>query len=88
MLKSGSSGPDVEALQRALLRKGINPGPVDGVFGSKTEDAVRRSQERAGLAADGVAGPKTLSALEEQAAAGAPSKAEDVSGPEAPRQAF
>jgi peptidoglycan hydrolase-like protein with peptidoglycan-binding domain len=70
MLRSGSRGPEVEDLQRALMRKGINPGPIDGAFGPKTEDAVRRFQERAGLVADGIAGPKTLGALEEKEAGG------------------
>ena len=64
MLRNGSSGSEVEDLQRKLAGKGINPGPVDGIFGPKTEDAVKRFQERAGLEADGIAGPKTMAALE------------------------
>jgi peptidoglycan hydrolase-like protein with peptidoglycan-binding domain len=69
MLRRGSSGPDVEELQRRLLAQGINPGPVDGLFGTRTEAAVRRFQESAGLEVDGVAGPHTTEAL----AAGSPS---------------
>jgi peptidoglycan hydrolase-like protein with peptidoglycan-binding domain len=78
MLRNGSQGDEVKELQRALLRKGINPGPIDGVFGPKTEDAVKRFQERNGLDADGIAGPKTMAAFEaerggiEKAAAEAP----------------
>jgi len=62
-LRSGSRGDAVEALQKRLLGQGVNPGPVDGVFGPKTEDAVKRYQEREGLEADGIAGTKTFTAL-------------------------
>ena len=63
MLRSGSRGADVEALQKKLLAMGINPGDVDGVFGSKTDGAVRRFQERTDLEVDGIVGPKTFAAL-------------------------
>lgn len=63
MLKQGSKGEAVTALQKKLAAQGINPGPVDGVFGPKTEAAVKRYQERSGLTSDGIAGPKTLAAL-------------------------
>lgn len=63
MLRSGSRGDEVEALQRKLLAMGVNPGTADGVFGPKTEGAVRRFQEREALDVDGIAGPKTLAAL-------------------------
>jgi peptidoglycan hydrolase-like protein with peptidoglycan-binding domain len=63
MLRRGAGGSEVRDLQSALLRRGINPGPLDGVFGPRTEAAVRRFQEVEALATDGVAGPKTLAAL-------------------------
>ena len=63
MLRSGSSGDAVEALQNKLLGKGFNPGTIDGVFGPNTEDALKRFQEKEGLDADGIAGPKTLAAI-------------------------
>jgi peptidoglycan hydrolase-like protein with peptidoglycan-binding domain len=94
MLRSGSSGEAVEALQRALLADGINPGPIDGIFGPKTEAAVKRFQERAGLEADGIAGPMTMAALEGDAPAAAPKAAdsgdEDTgsSGSGTPREAL
>ncbi len=66
MLRNGSQGDEVTELQKALLRKGINPGPIDGVFGPKTEDAVKRFQERNGLEVDGIAGPKTMAAFEDE----------------------
>jgi peptidoglycan hydrolase-like protein with peptidoglycan-binding domain len=63
MLRKGSKGDAVEALQKKLLAMGINPGSVDGIFGSKTEDAVKRFQERKELTVDGIVGPKTFGAL-------------------------
>jgi peptidoglycan hydrolase-like protein with peptidoglycan-binding domain len=63
-LARGSSGPNVEFLQKALAALGVNPGPIDGVFGVRTEAAVQRFQKKAGLEADGIAGPKTMGAIE------------------------
>jgi N-acetylmuramoyl-L-alanine amidase len=63
MLRVGSEGDDVKALQKALLRKGINCGAVDGIFGPKTAAAVKRYQEREGLAVDGIVGPNTMAAM-------------------------
>jgi hypothetical protein len=57
LLKRGSSGPTVAALQGAL---GI---PADGVFGPQTARAVRAFQRAHGLEVDGIAGPATLGAL-------------------------
>jgi murein DD-endopeptidase MepM/ murein hydrolase activator NlpD len=53
----------VAALQVGLRSHGLNPGPVDGVAGPRTERAVRRLQKRARIAVDGVAGPQTRKAL-------------------------
>jgi peptidoglycan hydrolase-like protein with peptidoglycan-binding domain len=50
-------------LQRALLRAGFDPGPVDGKLGKKTKAAVKAFQRKQGLTADGVVGEKTWSAL-------------------------
>lgn len=50
-------------MQRALAGLGYNPGPMDGVPGRMTTAALIRFQKAAGLVADGVAGPKTISAL-------------------------
>ena len=49
MLESGSKGAQVGALQKALMAGGISPGSIDGVFGPKTEAAVKRCQERCGV---------------------------------------
>ena len=53
----------VRSLQRRLRHLGFGPGPVDGLFGPRTESAVGRFQAGAGLAADGVVGPATYKAL-------------------------
>lgn len=66
-LSSGSSGETVRQLQQALKDKGYDPGEIDGIFGSRTKQAVLAFQKDNGLAADGIAGPKTLSALGIQA---------------------
>jgi len=42
--------PRVMMMQRALLRAGFNPGPIDGIIGSKTKAAIRRYQKAKGLA--------------------------------------
>jgi chitosanase len=56
-------GPDVEALQRALVSAGY-PVKVDGVFGKGTDTAVRQFQEQRGLKVDGIIGPVTRMALD------------------------
>jgi peptidoglycan hydrolase-like protein with peptidoglycan-binding domain len=42
--------PRVMMMQRALLQAGFNPGPIDGIIGSKTKAAIRRYQKAHGLA--------------------------------------
>ncbi len=63
ILKEGSSGPEVVALQEKLKDAGFNPGKIDGIFGLGTEAAVLAFQKSQGLLADGIAGPQTLRAL-------------------------
>jgi hypothetical protein len=63
MLRMGSRGDDVSKLQ-ALLQKYDPTLRADGVFGPRTERAVRLSQRRNGLyPPDGIAGPMTMRAL-------------------------
>ena len=63
-LRHGARGWRVKRLQRLLQQHGCDPGPIDGVFGARTEAAVREFQRRSGLAADGIVGPLTWRALE------------------------
>lgn len=62
-LALGAKGPAVKRLQQALLKQGFNPGNIDGQFGPGTEAAVLAFQRSSQLLADGVAGPRTLTAL-------------------------
>lgn len=64
-LRQGCSGAEVKALQRALIELGYGTvGTADGIFGPKTEKAVRQFQEEHGLAVDGIAGEKTLAEID------------------------
>ena len=56
-------GDDVAALQERLLELGFDAGRADGVFGPRTESALRGLQREYGLVADGTCGPATLRAL-------------------------
>ena len=62
-LRRGDRGEDVKVLQRALKRAGFDAGTIDGIFGSRTEAAVRAFQRANGLQVDGIVGPKTWAAL-------------------------
>jgi peptidoglycan hydrolase-like protein with peptidoglycan-binding domain len=68
MLRQGSKGPEVLALQKALAAAGFNPHGLDGSFGPKTEAALRAFQRAAGITVDGKAGPQTWGALRAKAA--------------------
>ena len=59
----GSSGEEVKQIQTKLKSWGYYNGSVDGVFGSKTYEAVKSFQRKNGLTADGIVGSKTLAAL-------------------------
>ena len=65
-LRKGSTGPYVVAMQAQLIQRGYSCGPkgADGIFGAKTEEAVKDFQRAAGLTADGICGPLTWAALE------------------------
>ena len=61
-VKFGSKGADVMTLQMALNSAGYSLS-ADGIFGAKTEAAVKDYQRKNGLTVDGIAGPKTWSRL-------------------------
>jgi peptidoglycan L-alanyl-D-glutamate endopeptidase CwlK len=71
VLKQGSSGADVTALQTRLKELGFDPNGVDGNFGPGTKAALIAFQKSKGLTADGMAGPQTMAALQLGSAAAA-----------------
>lgn len=62
-IRRGSTGEEVRTLQAALAALGFAPGAADGIFGLRTEAALRAYQAARGLGADGIAGPLTWAAL-------------------------
>jgi N-acetylmuramoyl-L-alanine amidase len=60
VLKRGDTGEDVKMVQRALKHLNFDPKDIDGIYGKKTENAVRRFQSMyAALKDDGIYGPNT-----------------------------
>ena len=62
LLREGDQGHPVRTVQQ-LLRARNHPVTVDGIFGLKTEAAVRGVQQDKHLSVDGIVGPDTWSAL-------------------------
>ena len=56
----GSSGNEVKNIQTKLKELGYYKGDVDGVYGTKTKNAVTSFQRNCGLTADGICGKTTL----------------------------
>ncbi|WP_433405288.1 peptidoglycan-binding protein [Streptomyces sp. CA-146814] len=61
--QSGSSGPQVKAVQQLLNAQGYAAGSADGLFGPATKSATQAFQRARSLTADGAVGPKTWTAL-------------------------
>ncbi len=61
-IRRGDKGLEVVALQKRLVELG-NDLDIDGVFGQKTENALRMFQASNGLTVDGICGAKTWAAL-------------------------
>jgi peptidoglycan hydrolase-like protein with peptidoglycan-binding domain len=62
LVKRGSQGHPVPALQHLLRARG-HPVTADGIFGPKTEAAVRGFQTADRITVDGIVGPQTWDAL-------------------------
>jgi peptidoglycan hydrolase-like protein with peptidoglycan-binding domain len=65
ILRVGSSGPKVRALQERLKDLGFRPGAADGEYGATTASAVMAFQKFTGLDRDGVAGPAVQGEIED-----------------------
>ncbi|MEM6455242.1 MAG: peptidoglycan-binding domain-containing protein [Acidobacteriota bacterium] len=63
-LQLGSQGPDVATLQFKLNEAGFNAGPLDGIFGQSTIEALANAQGALGLPVTGVADAITVAALD------------------------
>ena len=61
--KKGSTGNEVIQIQKKLKNWGYYSGEIDGIYGSKTKNAVEKFQRKNGLKVDGIAGKKTLDAM-------------------------
>lgn len=62
-VKMGSRGADVTYLQQTLTAFGYGCGKIDGIFGTKTLEAVKAFQAEHNLAVDGIVGTKTWAVL-------------------------
>ena len=58
--KIGSQGTEVRNIQTRLKSWGYYSYTVDGIYGWRTAEAVKKFQRKHGLVADGIAGPRTL----------------------------
>lgn len=65
LLRLGSRGEPVAALQRRLRELGYDPGADDGIYGHQTAEAVRDLQRDVGLRVDGIAGPRVMAVLDD-----------------------
>ena len=63
VLQRGASGGEVKEVQRRLKNWGYYKGEIDGIYGSKTVEAVKNFQRKNGLKVDGIAGRATFVAL-------------------------
>ncbi len=63
ILKLEDAGADVSRLQTRLADLDLYTGPIDGVFGVQTQQAVEQFQRQVGLNVDGIVGPETWLAL-------------------------
>lgn len=66
LLKAGSSGEQVKALQRGLKILCCYSGTPDGKYGGGTEAAVQKFQKQQGIEADGIVGDETWRCLVEE----------------------
>ena len=67
VLTLGSRGAEVTDLQHLLLARGgahtVDMGPIDGIFGPRTQAEVKRFQDHEETRKDGVVDQKTWAAL-------------------------
>ena len=67
-VRQGDSGEAVRGVQEEFQFRNLSGDPsqgvqIDGIFGPKTDEAVRGFQQALGLSVDGIVGPLTWRAL-------------------------
>ena len=62
-IELNSTGPVVRWAQYLLVRQTLSYPDIDGIFGPKTQNAVKEFQGAHGLTVDGIVGPNTWNAL-------------------------
>ena len=67
-VRSGDTGEAVRGVQEEFQFRNLSGDPsqgvqIDGIFGPKTDEAVRGFQQALGLSVDGIVGPLTWRAL-------------------------
>jgi len=65
LIRRGSISTYVLIAQDDLNTLGFRTGGLDGIFGARTQEAVRNYQRSRGLTADGVVGCNTWRSLQE-----------------------
>lgn len=65
LLEPGDEGGDVEVVQRRLANLEYFVGPIDGIYGNLTEQAVMAFQKLHGLSRDAIVGPSVREHLQD-----------------------
>ena len=71
--RSAMGRQDVQQAQEALKNQGYDPGPIDGIMGSQTRQAVRDFQSKNGLRQTGMLNAETKQKLNIEGSSSAPS---------------
>lgn len=84
----GTGRQDVQQAQEALKNQGYDPGPIDGIMGSQTRQAVRDFQSKNGLRQTGMLNAETKRKLniEDVSSAPSPSSATRPAGSDSMKQ--
>ena len=83
---TGAGMDNVRGVQQALKDKGHDPGPVDGVMGTRTKDAIKSFQTASNLQPTGNLNAETAEKLGVQTS-GSPSSSRSNTGSTTPRDA-
>jgi peptidoglycan hydrolase-like protein with peptidoglycan-binding domain len=81
LLRRGTTGTEVSELQGFLNLEGHEVGPIDGIFGSRTDAGVRSFQRAQSLVVDGLVGSQTRAAIADIAEGPGFSSLADPAGP-------